>query len=80
MRPWSRFRTHWRLVLLAAFILLGAVAAGVAIIVTRRSEGPSHPPVLNEPTSARQARPFTAKRDPRFDPYPLTRERHEKEK
>jgi hypothetical protein len=71
-------RGNWRLGLLAGLVLVAAVAAAVAIIVTRGGEGPSHPSVLNEPTKARQARPFTAQRDPRFDPYPLVRERHDK--
>lgn len=69
--------TYWRRGLLVAVAILALVAASVAIALAREDRGPSHADLLNEPTKAREARPFTTQRDKRFDPYPLEREGHE---
>ena len=39
---------------------------------------PRGPKLLNQPTKAREVRPFSTKPDPRFAPLPLEKEKHGK--
>jgi hypothetical protein len=55
--------------------LLIVLAGGAFAFLRQQPRGPK---LLNEPTKAREARPFTTKPDPRFDPLPLEREKHGK--
>jgi len=69
----ARVRNPLRyLILVVLFITL---IGGAFILFPRPARGPK---LLNEPTKAREARPFTTNPDPRFDPLPLEREKHGK--
>ena len=72
----GRRRRVRTLIVVVIIVIVGGTAGGIAI--ARRSNAPSHPKVLNEPTKAREVRPFSPKKDARFDPLPLERERHER--
>jgi hypothetical protein len=61
-----------RFLLAALFVLL----VGAAIAAVRLRRQPRGPELLNRPTRAREVRPFTTQRDPRFDPLPFEREKH----
>jgi len=50
-------------------------AATFFAICQRPPEGPR---LLNEPTQAREVRPFSSEPDPRFDPLPIEPEKHGK--
>jgi hypothetical protein len=60
------------LILVGLFIVL---IAGAVIFFRRPPRGPK---LLNQQTKAREARPFTTKPDPRFDPLPFEPEKHGK--
>jgi hypothetical protein len=64
-------RRWWRFGVVVAIALACAV---VVLIVLKRS--PGGPKLLNEPTKAREVRPFSPKPDPRFDPLPIEPEKH----
>jgi len=68
----SRPRRVWPWVCVAV-----AVLAAVAFFVVRQRV-PTGPRLLNEPTKAREARPFSAEPDPRFAPLPIEPEKHGK--
>lgn len=59
-----------------ALLVLLILIAGIMILVLRQQ--PSGPKLLNEPTKAREVRPFTTTPDPRFDPLPFEPEKHGK--
>jgi len=59
---------------LAIAIVIGGATLGV-VFLWNPERGPK---LLNEPTKAREVRPFTTAPDPRFAPLPLEREKHEK--
>jgi hypothetical protein len=59
---------------LAIAIVIGGAMLG-AVFLWGPERGPK---LLNEPTKAREVRPFTTEPDPRFAPLPLEREKHEK--
>ena len=61
-------RRYW--ILASLFIIL----IGGTVIFFRRP--PRGPKLLNQQTKAREARPFTTKPDPRFDPLPFVPEKH----
>lgn len=52
------------------------VVVGASIFFLLRK--PRGPKLLNQPTKAREVRPFSTKPDPRFAPLPLEREKHGK--
>ena len=60
------------LILVCIFIIL---VGGTTIVLQRQPRGPK---LLNQPTKAREVRPFSTKPDPRFAPLPLEREKHGK--
>jgi hypothetical protein len=66
-------RNPLRYLILAGLFI--ALIGGAFISIRRAPRGPK---LLNEPTKAREARPFTTKPDPRFDPLPFEREKHGK--
>jgi hypothetical protein len=71
--PGSRGR-RWALVIVGLAIAVGVVA--YAFVALRKPvRGPE---LLNEPTKAREVRPFTTDPDPRFAPLPLEGEKHGK--
>lgn len=43
-----------------------------------RQRTPRGPKLLNQPTKAREVRPFSTQPDPRFAPLPLEKEKHGK--
>jgi hypothetical protein len=55
-------------------LLIAAGLVGAALFA--RTVRPSQVEVLNEPTKAREIRPFTTSFDPRFDPLPIEDEGH----
>jgi hypothetical protein len=57
--------------------LLVVLFGGVVVLLTVRRH-PRGPRLLNQVTKAREVRPFTTERDPRFDPLPFEREKHGK--
>lgn len=62
------------------WLFAGAVALLVCIVIAAvvvRSRGPHGPRLLNLPTKAREATPFTREPDARFDPLPSEPEKHE---
>ena len=67
-------RGRLRRSLLVALCLVVLVGGALAVVLQRRR--PRGPALVNRPTRAREARPFTTRPDPRFDPLPLERERH----
>ena len=62
------------LLIVAVILLVGGAAAALAV----RRKTPRGPELLNQPTKAREVRPFTSKTDPRFDPLPYEPEKHGK--
>ncbi len=66
----SRVRWYWIILTLIPCVLL-------ALFLWSRRK-PSGPRLLNKPTKAREVRPFTKKRDSRFDPLPIEKEKHGK--
>lgn len=64
---------RWALVLVGLAIVVGAA---LAFLTLRKA--PHGPELLNEPTKAREVRPFTTAPDPRIDPLPYEREKHGK--
>jgi hypothetical protein len=66
---------HWRLAA-AAVVVLALAGAGIGVAIAHQNQDRSHAKLLNKPTKAREVRPFSTKRDPRFAPLPLEREKH----
>lgn len=64
-----------KLGLIAAVI--AALAFVVVAVVLQRIRSPHGPKLLNLPTKAREATPFTREPDPRFEPLPEEPEKHE---
>jgi hypothetical protein len=63
------------LLIVGVAIALGVAAWASVTLFYPVRRGPK---LLNEPTAAREVRPFTTAPDPRFAPLPLEREKHEK--
>lgn len=53
-----------------------AVLLVAAAIFYETKRAPQEPHLLNEPTKAREARPFSKEPDARFAPLPFEREKH----
>ena len=70
--PGGRRKLVRSFVLVCFFI----VVVGTSIFFLLRQ--PRGPKLLNQPTKAREVRPFSTKPDPRFAPLPLEREKHGK--
>jgi hypothetical protein len=72
--------SEWRgtrpFALAALLVLIIGVFGALWSVYARRQ--PSGPRLLNEPTKAREVRPLTTERDPRFAPLPLEEEKHGK--
>lgn len=60
---------------LGGLLVVLVVAVGIFFVLGRKASGPR---LLNEPTKAREARPFSTEPDPRFAPLPFEREKHGK--
>ena len=61
-----------------AIILLVLVGAGAVYAMTMKRDRGQTPKLLNQATEARVVKPFTTKRDERFAPLPIEREKHGK--
>lgn len=75
MRPSDENRPRRHILWIGVGVILLATAVTLLVVRERASRGPR---VLNEPTKAREVRPFSDKPDPRFAPLPLEREKHGK--
>jgi hypothetical protein len=64
---------RWRYWIVVGLIAL--VIGGVFAVFRRAPRGPA---LLNQPTKAREERPFTTEPDPRFAPLPFEPEKHGK--
>lgn len=72
----SRRGSRWlRLVLVIALLILAGAVLLYARAIKRDRGGT--PELLNQPTDARVAKPFTDTPDNRFAPLPLEREKHD---
>jgi hypothetical protein len=60
------------------WVCLAIAALAVATLFVLRQRSPSGPRLLNEPTKAREVRPFSTEPDPRFAPLPIEPEKHGK--
>jgi hypothetical protein len=60
------------------WLCVGVAVFSVATIIVIRQCATSGPRLLNEPTKAREARPFSGEPDPRFAPLPIEPEKHGK--
>jgi hypothetical protein len=70
-------RTNHRLRFwLGLSVLVIMLAAATFFAISQRP--PEGPRLLNEPTQAREVRPFSSEPDPRFDPLPIEPEKHGK--
>jgi hypothetical protein len=54
------------------------IVFSAAAFVVVRQRAPKGPRLLNQPTKAREVRPFSQKPDPRFAPLPIQPEKHGK--
>jgi len=61
-----------------AAVLIFVVVALLVGARLARHRTPRGPRLLNEPTRAREVRPFSTAHDARFDPLPLEPEKHGK--
>lgn len=62
-------------ILIVVLVLMGA---GMVYALDMKRNRDGAPKVLNQPTEARQVKPFTEKPDKRFAPLPLEQEKHER--
>ena len=68
----------WSWAIIGLVVVMLLLLIGVMSFIAQRNKTAAGPRLLNEPTKAREARPFTAKPDPRFAPLPLEPEKHGK--
>ncbi|MEA2162990.1 MAG: hypothetical protein QOK37_1117 [Thermoanaerobaculia bacterium] len=59
------------------FVVVVVVFSAAALVVVRQ-RSPKGPRLLNQPTKAREVRPFSERPDPRFAPLPIQPEKHGK--
>jgi hypothetical protein len=68
---------RWRAILAGIALVLLAAGAAVYAMAVQNARGKA-PKALNQPTEAREVRPFSTKPDKRFAPLPFEREKHDK--
>jgi hypothetical protein len=67
---------RWRRLWLWLCVGVAALSAAAFLVIRQRAQ--SGPRLLNEPTKAREAHPFSPEPDPRFAPLPIESEKHGK--
>lgn len=73
-QSWRRL-PRWQLIAIA-IVLLALIGSG-SVYALHMKRG-STPKLANRPTAAREVKPLSEKRDDRFAPLPIEREKHTK--